>query len=109
MRLAGRSNSKPHGTFLAAICLYKRCRFSQNSRSSNEAESDGGHLPPRGFFAFFGPAANRTKKAGKRRENYMHLLIRKLTPSLIVAFALAWLGLSQSGKAVVPKPDGGYG
>ena len=36
-------------------------------------------------------------------------LIRRLTPLFIVTFALAWLGLSPSAQAVVPKPDGGYG
>ena len=36
-------------------------------------------------------------------------LIRRLTPLFIVASALAWLRLSPSAQAVVPKPDGGDG
>jgi Chaperone of endosialidase len=47
-------------------------------------------------------------KAGKEGKNHMHL-IRRLTPLFIVASALAWLRLSPSAQAVVPKPDGGYG
>ena len=38
----------------------------------------------------------------------MHLN-KRLVPLFVVVSALAWLGLSPSAQAVVPKPDGGYG
>jgi len=54
------------------------------------------------------PQRTESRERGKEGKNHMYL-IGRLTPLFIVTLALAWLGLSPSAQAVVPKPDGGYG
>jgi hypothetical protein len=77
-----------------------------HSPSLNGSETGGG-LFPAVLRLFRTRQRIESTQRGKEGNNHMYL-IRRLTPLVVIASALAWLTLSLPAQAVMPPPDGGY-
>src|SRR4029453_15457792 len=76
----------------------------------NGSESGGEAFPPLGFSPPSRPANRKINVAGKKKGRPWKppIQFKKTTLPFLIAFALACFGLSPTGRAVVPAPDGGY-